>query len=152
VNRDLCGAAERKGLSLLLEAEPTGNVRTDEGMVRQVLTNLVGNALKFTERGSVTVRVRAGRDAVEVEVADTGPGILPEHAERVWEPFYQVEPTMTRREGGTGLGLPLAREYARLLGGDVTLRGEPGAGSTFILTIPRNGASHGGTEGTARTE
>ncbi len=133
----LCGAAERKGLTLTLDAHPTARLVTDEGMVRQVLTNLVGNALKFTDRGGVTVRVRDGAAGVTVEVEDTGPGITPEHAHRIWEPFYQVEPTMTRREGGTGLGLPLAREYARLLGGDVTLRSTPGGGSTFTLTLPR---------------
>jgi signal transduction histidine kinase len=134
----LCGAAERKRLTLELESEPSGRIHTDEGMMRQVLTNLVGNALKFTERGGVTVRVRPAEDGVVVEVQDTGPGIGAEHLERIWEPFYQVEPTMTRREGGTGLGLPLARDYARLLGGDLTVRSEPGVGSTFTLTLPRD--------------
>jgi signal transduction histidine kinase len=132
----LCGAAERKNLTLHIESEPTPRIRTDIGMVRQILTNLVGNALKFTERGGVVVRVRPHEGGVTVEVEDTGPGITPEHVDRIWEPFYQVEPTMTRREGGTGLGLPLAREYARILGGDLTVRSEPGARSTFTLTLP----------------
>ncbi len=134
----LCGAAEKKGLTLRIESAPVGRIRTDVGMMRQILTNLVGNALKFAERGGVAVRVRQARDGIEVEVQDTGPGIPPEHLERIWEPFYQVEPTMTRREGGTGLGLPLAREYARILGGDITVTSEPGAGSTFVLTLPRD--------------
>jgi signal transduction histidine kinase/PAS domain-containing protein len=132
----LCGAAERKGLTLSMEAEPAGRILTDLGMVRQILTNLVGNALKFTESGGVVVRARPGGGGVVIEVQDSGPGIAPEHIERVWEPFYQVEPTMTRREGGTGLGLPLAREYARILGGDLHATSEPGAGSTFVLTLP----------------
>jgi signal transduction histidine kinase len=134
----LCGAAEKKGLTLRIEAEPVGRIRTDIGMTRQILTNLVGNALKFTERGGVTVRVREAGAVVQVEVEDTGLGIPPEHVERIWEPFYQVEPTMTRREGGTGLGLPLAREYARILSGDITVSSEPGAGSRFTLTLPRD--------------
>ncbi|CAA9294229.1 MAG: hypothetical protein AVDCRST_MAG68-1699 [uncultured Gemmatimonadetes bacterium] len=132
----LCGAAEKKGLTLHMEPARVGRIRTDVGMMRQILTNLVGNALKFTEQGGVTVRVREAED-VEVEVEDTGPGIPPEHVERIWEPFYQVEPTMTRREGGTGLGLPLAREYARILGGDITVSSVPGGGSRFLLTLPR---------------
>ncbi|HEX8209650.1 MAG TPA: PAS domain-containing protein [Longimicrobium sp.] len=134
----LCGAAERKHLTLQIESEATPRIRTDLGMVRQILTNMVGNALKFTEHGGVVVRVRPHDGGVAVEVEDTGPGIAAEHVERVWEPFYQVEPTMTRREGGTGLGLPLAREYARILGGDLTVRSAPGTGSTFTLTLPHH--------------
>jgi PAS domain S-box-containing protein len=132
----LCGAAEKKGLTLRIDAARVDRIRTDVGMMRQILTNLVGNALKFTERGGVTVRVREVPGGVEVEVEDTGPGIPPEHLERIWEPFYQVEPTMTRREGGTGLGLPLAREYARILGGDIAVASETGVGSRFTLTLP----------------
>jgi PAS domain S-box-containing protein len=133
----LCGAAEKKGITLRMEPARVGRIRTDVGMTRQILTNLVGNALKFTDQGGVTVRVREA-ESVEVEVEDTGPGIPPEHLDRIWEPFYQVEPTMTRREGGTGLGLPLAREYARILGGDITVASVAGAGSRFVLTLPRN--------------
>ncbi len=134
----LHGAAERKHLTLHMESEPTPRIRTDIGMVRQILTNMIGNALKFTERGGVVVRVRGHDGGVAVAVADTGPGIGPEHVDRIWEPFYQVAPTMTRREGGTGLGLPLAREYARILGGDLTVHSEPGTGSTFTLTLPHD--------------
>ena len=133
----LRGAAEARGLSLELEVdEEVPILRTDPGMVRQILVNLIGNAVKFTERGGMTVRLSMDGDSVELEVADTGMGIGPELQERVFEPFFQADPSTTRREGGVGLGLALSREFARLLGGDLTLRSAPGEGSTFTLRLP----------------
>jgi signal transduction histidine kinase len=132
----LRGAADAKGIGLEVEPGDAGVVRTDAGMLRQVLTNLIGNATKFTERGRVSVRARRGGDRVLVEVSDTGPGIGAEHHERVFEAFYQVDPSTTRKEGGTGLGLALSREFARLLGGDLTVRSAPGEGSAFTLWLP----------------
>ena len=133
----LRGAAETKGLALEVDAGRTGTLRTDARMVRQIVTNLVGNAIKFTDRGGVTVRTRAedGGGAL-VEVGDTGPGIDPAHHERIFEPFFQVDTSTTRREGGSGLGLALSREFARLLGGDLFVRSEPGQGSVFVLQLP----------------
>ena len=139
--RDVCdalrGAADARGLSLDVQtADDVPSVQTDAGMVRQILTNLIGNAVKFTERGGITVRLaRRGRD-VFLEVEDTGPGIPPELHDRVFEPFFQVDPSTTRREGGVGLGLAVSREFARLLGGDLTLRSTPGQGTTFTLRLP----------------
>ena len=133
----LRGAAEARGLSLAVEVEDEVPVlRTDPGMVRQVLANLIGNAVKFTDRGGITVRLFAAGDAVRMEVADTGPGIPPELQERVFEPFFQADPSTTRREGGVGLGLALSREFARLLGGDLALRSAPGEGTAFTLSLP----------------
>jgi signal transduction histidine kinase len=106
-----------------------------------VLTNLLGNAFKFTETGTVVLRVAGDGERVRMEVSDTGPGIASEHHERIFEPFYQVDPSTTRREGGTGLGLALSREFARLLGGDIAVHSTPGGGSTFVLTLPRTPAS-----------
>jgi signal transduction histidine kinase len=137
----LRGAAEHKGLALRVEAEEVGKIRTDAAMVRQVLTNLLGNAFKFTETGTVVLRVAGDGERVRMEVSDTGPGIAAEHHERIFEPFYQVDPSTTRREGGTGLGLALSREFARLLGGDIAVHSTPGGGSTFVLTLPRTPAS-----------
>jgi signal transduction histidine kinase len=134
----LRGAAERKGLALRVEAEEVGTIRTDAAMVRQVLTNLLGNAFKFTEAGTVVLRVAGDGARVRMEVSDTGPGIAAEHHERIFEPFFQVDPSTTRREGGTGLGLALSREFARLLGGDIAVHSAPGGGSTFILSLPRH--------------
>jgi len=132
----LCGAGEQKGVTLALDVGEPAPARTDPGMVRQILTNLVGNALKFTDSGEVRVAVNPGEHGVDITVTDTGMGISPEQQERIWEAFYQVDPALTRREGGTGLGLSLSREYARLLGGDVAVRSTPDVGSTFILTLP----------------
>jgi PAS domain S-box-containing protein len=137
VSEALRGAADARGLSLRVEVrDDVPAVTTDAGMVRQILTNLVGNAVKFTEHGGITVRLHpCGPDAC-LEVADTGPGIPPELQERVFEPFFQVDPSTTRREGGVGLGLALSREFAHLLGGELTLRSATGEGSTFTLRLP----------------
>jgi signal transduction histidine kinase len=131
----LRGLAERKALYLKVDVEVPA-VRTDPKLLRQILTNLVGNAVKFTSQGGVTVTARHEADVLEVEVADTGPGIPDGHHERIFEPFVQVDATTTRSEGGTGLGLALSREFARLLGGDVTLVSVEGEGSTFVLRLP----------------
>jgi len=132
----MAGAAEAKRLALEVEAAAAGRARTDAGLVRQILSNLLGNALKFTDDGAVRIRAYREGDRITIEVADTGPGIAPEHREKVFEAFYQVDPTNTRREGGTGLGLALSREFAALLGGEVTLTSQPGEGSTFKLVLP----------------
>ncbi len=139
--RNVCdalrGAVDARGLSLDVQLDDdVPVVQTDPGMVRQILTNLVGNALKFSEHGGISVRLHACEDDVCVEVADTGPGIAPELQERVFEPFFQVDPSTTRLQGGVGLGLALSREFAGLLGGTLTLRSEPGHGSTFTLRLP----------------
>jgi PAS domain S-box-containing protein len=146
--REICealrGAAEGRGLALTVDAEEVGSVRTDAGMVRQVLANLLGNAVKFTATGGVSVRLRReAAEAVLLEVSDTGPGIAPELRERIFEPFFQVDPSTTRAQGGVGLGLALSREYARLLGGELTVRSRPGEGSTFSLRLPRGAPAEG---------
>jgi len=133
----LRGAVDARGLSLDVQlADDVPVVQTDAGMVRQILANLIGNAVKFTEAGGITVRAHPCGDGACVEVSDTGPGIGPELHERVFEPFFQLDPSTTRREGGVGLGLALSRDFAHLLGGTLTLRSTPGAGSTFILRLP----------------
>jgi CheY-like chemotaxis protein len=108
--------------------------------MRQVLINLVGNAIKFTEQGSVRVVVRMldrGGEPAQIvfEVTDTGAGIHPDHQSLVFEPFSQVDETSTRRAGGAGLGLAISRKLARLLGGDVELASALGAGSRFTLRV-----------------
>ena len=113
-------------------------VTTDEAKVSQILRNFVSNALKFTERGEVRVSARLTHDgrAVTLAVRDTGIGIAPEDQEAIFEEFAQVEHQVQRRVKGTGLGLPLARKLARLLGGTITVDSALGAGSTFTLTLP----------------
>jgi signal transduction histidine kinase/CheY-like chemotaxis protein len=111
---------------------------TDEAKVAQILRNLISNALKFTEHGEVRVTARLSGDESRVvfAVRDTGIGIAPEHHERIFEEFSQVDTRLQKRVKGTGLGLPLSRSLARLLGGDLTVDSHYGQGSVFSLTIP----------------
>lgn len=114
-------------------------LNTDESKVAQILRNFISNALKFTEHGVIRVRASAGRDdTIVFSVTDTGIGIAPEHIHRLFEEFAQIDNPMQRRVKGTGLGLPLSRRLARLLGGDVIVESEPGRGSVFSLVLPIN--------------
>jgi signal transduction histidine kinase/CheY-like chemotaxis protein len=109
---------------------------TDESKVSQILRNFISNALKFTERGSVSVSARVEGDDVVFAVADTGIGIAAEDQEAIFEEFTQVPNPLQRKVKGTGLGLPLCRRLAGLLGGETWVRSEPGVGSTFYARIP----------------
>jgi CheY-like chemotaxis protein len=113
-------------------------LRTDEAKVSQILRNFVSNALKFTEVGEVRVAASydAGSGRVTFDVSDTGIGIAPEHQAGIFEEFVQVENRLQHRTKGTGLGLPLSRKLAELLGGEVAVASAPGRGSTFSLSIP----------------
>jgi len=112
-------------------------LRTDGVRLRQMLVNLIANAVKFTEQGSVTVRAFARDDRVVFEVQDTGIGIAPDNLEHIFEPFWQVEQQKSRKAGGSGLGLSTTRRLARLLGGDVTVESQLQVGSTFRIVLPR---------------
>ena len=127
-----------EAVSLVFEpVPPLPLLQTDESKVAQILRNFISNALKFTERGEVRVSARAGdHDTIRFAVADSGIGIADVHFERIFEEFAQVESPMQRRVKGTGLGLPLSRRLARLLGGDVTVESEVGRGSVFTLVLP----------------
>ena len=135
--------ARQRNLELRLEfpeAIPR-DYRGDAGRLRQVLINLVGNAIKFTEEGSVTQRVTArdlgeGRWALSLAVQDTGIGIAPEHSERIFGAFTQADASTTRRFGGTGLGLAISHKLVALMGGELTLDSELGRGSTFTVALP----------------
>jgi PAS domain S-box-containing protein len=133
--------AESKGLTIVLDQEtvpegPWRLVLADETRLTQVLLNLLSNAVKFTERGEVHVSYRQREELVEVRVNDTGPGIAPAKHQQIFEEFYQVESDLTRSVGGTGLGLPIARRLARLMGGDVRVESRVGIGSTFVVVLP----------------
>jgi PAS domain S-box-containing protein len=126
-----------KGIRLVCIAPPELRpIQSDARKVRQILINLLGNAVKFTEEGEVRLTLEEVGDEVRFRIADTGPGIAPENLERVFDPFWQVESGATRKAGGTGLGLSVARRLARLLGGDLTVESVVGRGSTFTLTLP----------------
>ena len=112
-------------------------IYSDEGKVSQILRNFISNALKFTERGEVRVSVSQGHDnTVSFSVSDTGVGIAPEDQERIFEEWTQIDGKLQKVAKGSGLGLPLSRKLAQLLGGDVSLKSELGVGSTFVATIP----------------
>ena len=138
--------AEGKGLTLTAstpDAAPA--VLGDPGRVRQILHNLVGNAVKFTHEGSVKIAVGvrpagAGASELLVEVADTGIGITPEVQSRLFQKFVQGDASTTRAYGGTGLGLAISRELAQMMGGDITVRSRPGDGAafTFCVTLPNS--------------
>lgn len=128
---------EKKEIELLVQVpDPAPDVRQDGGKVRQILSNLLSNAIKFTpEGGRVTLKGEVAGDTLTLTVTDTGVGIAPEYQEMVFQKFRQTSGTLTREQGGSGLGLSIVRELAKLLGGDVTLQSEPGRGSTFTVTL-----------------
>jgi PAS domain S-box-containing protein len=133
--------AAAKQLALRVELPPDRIItRSDTGKVSQILINLLSNAVKFTEEGEVLLRLYTlGRRHI-FEVSDTGIGIDAENRQRIFDSFWQVDQGTTRRAGGTGLGLTIARRLARLLGGDVELASAPGEGSTFSVWLPAQDA------------
>jgi len=138
----LAARAADKNIELLCESppRPLPHVRADVVRLRQVLVNLGGNAVKFTERGEVALRVSAPEiksDSMRIrlEVADTGIGIEPENQSRIFEEFVQEDVSTTRRFGGTGLGLAIARQLVELMGGQLSLASIPGQGSTFTVDL-----------------
>jgi CheY-like chemotaxis protein/signal transduction histidine kinase len=146
--------ARDKGIDFAVElaSGSPDTIPTDRQRIEQILNNLLGNAIKFTERGSVELRIgppdagtRLSRADLRVEralalvVRDTGIGIAPEHLEKVFAPFEQAEGRANRRYGGTGLGLTIARELAMLLGGELQVRSQEGRGSTFTCFLPLDG-------------
>ncbi|HEX6643380.1 MAG TPA: ATP-binding protein [Gemmatimonadales bacterium] len=127
-------------VELVVEAvAPAWEMRSDEGRVSQILRNLVSNAVKFTERGEIRVGAAYddATDRFTFAVRDTGIGIAPEHIEGIFQEYVQVESLLQRKATGTGLGLPLSRKLAQLLGGELAVESTPGRGSTFRLTVPR---------------
>jgi PAS domain S-box-containing protein len=131
---------EKKGVVFAAEVPPGMVVRADRDKAQQVLLNLLGNAVKFTPTGGRvtvdTVGPDGGRDRLGIRVTDTGIGIPPEKLEDVFQPFVQVDVSRTRASEGSGLGLAISRDLARGMGGDLTARSTPGAGSTFTLVLP----------------
>ena len=142
IDADTRALPEKPGVHLLWEvALHLPRLRTDPGKLSLILKNLIANALKFTERGSVTVAVRGCHDGMEIAVTDTGVGIAPKDHAIIFEPFRQIEPCMTRRYSGVGLGLHIVRRMLDALGGTITLDSELGRGSTFRVWLPAGGAA-----------
>ncbi len=127
-----------KGLRFTLERPPSMEpLVTDPGKLRQILLNLISNAVKFTDQGVVRLTGRVEDDRIRLEVQDTGIGIEPAHLEKIFEPFFQVEQGLDRKVGGTGLGLNVSRRLARAIGGELVVDSTLGQGSTFTVMCPR---------------
>jgi signal transduction histidine kinase/ActR/RegA family two-component response regulator len=135
-------SARAKGLELVSRYDfpLPAHVRLDPSRLHQILINILGNAIKFTDHGGVRVRLRMepaeSGARLRIDVQDDGIGIAPEQIARLFEPFSQADASATRRFGGTGLGLTISRDLARLMGGDLAATSEPGRGSTFTITLP----------------
>src|SRR5262249_11733023 len=137
VLRSVTPFAARKGLALITAIDSSvGSVVSDRRRVEQILLNLLNNGVKFTEHGEVRLECRKRGRFLETRVQDTGIGIRPEHMDRLFKPFQQVDTGLDRRHDGTGLGLSICANLVRLLGGDIRARSEYGVGSTFTFTVP----------------
>jgi CheY-like chemotaxis protein len=146
-----------KNLELFLKPEDPGHniiTLTDEFRLRQILCNLLNNAIKFTTEGSITFGYTLKNNHIAFYVQDTGIGIAPEDLSVIFRPFRQVETTLTRNYGGNGLGLSISRALVEKLGGSISVDSVPGKGSTFTFTIPylRTPAANGNLTGALEPE
>jgi signal transduction histidine kinase/DNA-binding response OmpR family regulator len=147
-------AAEKNGNRIEVRcADDLGMMSADETRIRQALLNLVSNAVKFTERGAVTIVAEreqaANREWIVFRVTDTGIGMTPEQMGRLFQDFTQADSSTTRKYGGTGLGLAISRRFCRMMGGDITVQSEPGRGSTFTTRLPAEVKEIASATGTA---
>ena len=127
-------------LAVQCDAE-IGTLHADQMRLRQALLNLMSNANKFTDHGTITIDARQkqenGRDWITLAVTDTGIGMTPEQMGRLFQEFSQASSGTASKYGGTGLGLAISRRFCQMMGGDITVESEPGRGSTFTIRLPR---------------
>jgi signal transduction histidine kinase/CheY-like chemotaxis protein len=142
LNRTFQPMAAPKGLqfSIRVDASAPESIETDPTRLSQILKNLLSNAFKFTERGSVALEISAAEGRVRFAVRDTGIGIAPDQHHLIFEAFRQADGASNRKFGGTGLGLSISRDLSRLLGGELTVTSAPGKGSTFTVALPGSAA------------
>jgi signal transduction histidine kinase len=124
------------GLSNEMVVAPTYPVKADQERLREVITNLVDNAVKYTKEGSIDISLEGNKNTVTVKIHDTGMGIPAEEQKHLFEKFYRVNNTMTREQSGTGLGLYIARSLIEMYGGKIWVESEAGKGSTFAFSLP----------------
>ena len=137
IQTDTLGLQEQSSLAFTWRADAALPVlRTDRGKLKVVIKNLLGNAVKFTPAGSITVAAQRRRGGVEISVTDTGVGIPPEGKAAIFEPFHQLDNSTTRKYEGTGLGLHIVKRLLELLQGTIEVESEVGRGSTFRVWIP----------------
>ena len=129
-------AADQKQIRLLTDIPNGLFFVTDVGKVRQIVLNLLSNALKYTDKGEVTLRAWMGASGLRIEVADTGIGIVAEDQPRIFDPFWQADRRLTRKAGGAGLGLAIVDRFTQSLDGSLRVESEPGHGTTFAVLIP----------------
>jgi signal transduction histidine kinase len=143
LRREIEPLVQRKPRVRVVWDTPVGlpELRTDGAKLKVVLKNLITNALKFTDEGSVTIATSESAGSLAVEVADTGEGIPPDQLSAIFEPFRQVDGSSTRRHDGVGLGLHIVRRYVDLLGGEVSVKSDHGRGSVFRVLIPSGAES-----------
>ncbi len=129
---------DNSGLKFVWEVEPYLRLRTDSAKLKVIIKNLISNAAKFTERGSVTIKAHKGNEEIEFVVTDTGVGISPDNLPFIFEPFRQIESPLTRQHGGAGLGLYIVKKLLELLDGKITVESTVGRGSVFRVWIPED--------------
>lgn len=128
--------AALKNIDLILDCDSKATIKANETMLGQCINNLVDNAIKFTDHGSIRISCTMSKKYLKVFVSDTGIGISAEMRERIFEPFWQVQMGQARKYQGTGLGLSIVKRYIEFIGGTIEVEGEPGKGSTFIVSVP----------------
>jgi signal transduction histidine kinase len=134
--------AAKNGNQIAVHCDPAiGMMHADQMRLRQALLNLMSNANKFTEHGTISVDARQanenGRDWITIAIADTGIGMTAEQMGKLFQEFSQADASTTRKYGGTGLGLAISKRFCQMMGGDITVESEPGRGSTFTIRLPR---------------
>jgi signal transduction histidine kinase len=143
--------AAKNGNQVAVHCEAAvGTMHGDQMRLRQALLNLMSNANKFTDRGTITInagqRQQNGRDWITLAVADTGIGMTAEQMGKLFQEFSQASSTTASKYGGTGLGLVISKRFCQMMGGDITVDSEVGRGSTFTIRLPRIGEAHKATE------
>jgi len=136
IENDLKILADKENIKLIVELDRPIKISTDEIRLTEILTNLIDNAIKFTEKGYVKVRVRKQYGSILVEVIDTGMGISEDKISKLFKKFSQISTPLKSEVRGTGLGLSITKELVELLGGKINVKSEPGKGSTFYFTLP----------------